>query len=78
VTPQNGLAIRAIRELQGLTVQNLADRLLVTAPAIRNYENEHRPTPPATLAKIAKVLGVSPLALARDAAFGRRASEDAA
>ena len=76
-TPQNGLAMRAIRELQGLTVQELANRLSVTAPAVRNYENEHRPTTPAMLANIARILGVSPLALARDPHFGRSATDAA-
>lgn len=78
VTPQNGLAIRAIRELQGLTVQDLANAVLVTAPAVRNYENEHRATTPAMLAKIARALGVSPLAISRDPVFGKSAAKDAA
>jgi transcriptional regulator with XRE-family HTH domain len=72
------MAIRAIRELTGMSVQDLANRLLITAPAVRNYENEHRAVSPSMLAKIAGVLGVSPLALARDPLFGQKASKDAA
>ena len=39
---QNGYAIRAFREKAGLSVQWLADAVNVSAPHIRNIENEHR------------------------------------
>lgn len=75
--PQNGATIRLVRELQGLTVQDLANRISLTAPAVRNFENELRPTTPANLAKIARALGCSPLALVRDPLFGQTVQDAA-
>jgi len=58
---QNGLAIRALRQKEGLTVDDLAQAVGVTAPHIRNIENELRSASEVHLARIAKALDV-PLA----------------
>lgn len=69
VTPtqpaQNGYAIRAFREKEGLSVQALANAANVTAPHMRNIENEHRNANPAHLNLIARALGVPVAALQR-------------
>lgn len=70
VTParatQNGYAIRAFREAQGLSIQALADAADVSAPHMRNIENEHRNASPRHLALIARRLGTPLAALMRD------------
>lgn len=69
VTPrpaaQNGYAIRAFREKEGQSVQWLADAAGVTAPHLRNIENEHRNANNTHLSLIARALGVPVSALQR-------------
>lgn len=65
---QNGYAIRAFREKEGRSVQWLADMVNVTAPHIRNIENEHRNASPAHLGLIARALDVPVAAIKREAA----------
>lgn len=63
---QNGYAIRGFRESQGLSLQHLADAVGVTAPHMRNIENEHRNASRRHLALIARALGQPIAALMRD------------
>lgn len=66
---QNGAAIRAIRQREGLTVDQLASKvsasLSLSAPHLRNIENEHRSASPEHLALIARHLNVPIAALRR-------------
>lgn len=61
----NGYAIRAFREKEGLSVQDLANAANITAPHMRNIENEHRNANPQHLNLIARALGVPVAALQR-------------
>lgn len=65
VARQNGAALRAFRQMRGLSAADLAQRVDVTDPHIRNLENEHRSAQPELLAKIALVLDVPEQALKR-------------
>ena len=70
-TMQNGAAIRAIRQLLGLTVDQVASELESTPSAVRNYENEHRSMSPEILVRLAGILRVDVRALVRsDLTFG--------
>ncbi|GAB3622552.1 hypothetical protein GCM10027418_06340 [Mariniluteicoccus endophyticus] len=62
---QNGFAIRAFREKEGRSVQWLADQVLITAPHLRNLENEHRNASDEHLNAIARALDVPTAALRR-------------
>lgn len=62
---QNGAAIRAIRQREGLSISALANQIQVTDPHLRNIENEHKSASTAHLAAIAKVLNVPLAALRR-------------
>lgn len=64
---QNGFAVRAFREKEGKSVQWLADCAGITAPHLRNIENEHRNASAAHLNLIARALDVPVAALRRDA-----------
>ena len=72
---QNGYAIRAFREKAGLSVQWLADAAAVSAPHLRNIENEHRNVSNRHLALIARALDVPDAALRR---VGSASAADAA
>ena len=65
LTRQNGYAVRTFRQLRGLSVDDLAKKIGVTAPHLRNLENEHRSARPEHLAAIALALDVPELALKR-------------
>lgn len=65
---QNGIAIRAFREKEGKSVQWLADMADVTAPHMRNIENEHRNASTRHLNLIAKALGIPVAAIQRESA----------
>lgn len=54
--PQNGAAIREIREREGLSVSELARAVDVSDPHLRNIENENRAASIEHLARIAKKL----------------------
>lgn len=62
----NGFAVRDFRFKAGLSVDELAQRTLISAPHIRNIENELREPNLVHLHKIAEVLGVRPVSLVRD------------
>lgn len=68
-TRHNGFAIRDFRIKAGLTVDELAQRTVISAPHIRNIENENREPNPVHLHKIADVLGVRAASLVRDPAL---------
>jgi transcriptional regulator with XRE-family HTH domain len=55
-TRQNGAAIRAIREREGLSVSELATSVGISDPHLRNLELEHKDARPETLALIARGL----------------------
>jgi len=71
----NGFAIRDFRIKAGLSVDELANRTLISAPHIRNIENEHREPSPVHLHKIAEVLGVRVMSLIRDPSILTGAAE---
>lgn len=62
---QNGFAVRAIRELRGMKVAELAQRVGISDQHVRNIELEHRSATPEDLARIAAVLDIPVLALQR-------------
>lgn len=62
----NGFAVRDFRIKAGLSVDELAQRTLISAPHIRNIENENREPNSVHLHKIADVLGVRAASLVRD------------
>ena len=51
--------IRKIRQEKGMTQQELADRAGITKRTVASYESEGRKPHPATLRRIAQVLGVT-------------------
>lgn len=63
---QNGQAIRSFRVIRGLSVAELAERTNMSAPALRNYELEHRPLPLVRANKISEVLCVDLAAILRE------------
>lgn len=65
----NGFAIRDFRIKAGLSMDELAQRTLISAPHIRNIENENREPNPVHLHRIAEVLGVRAASLVRDQAL---------
>lgn len=65
VPRQNGFAVRAIRQLRGMKVPELAQRVGISDQHVRNIELEHRSSTPEDLARIAQVLDVPVLALQR-------------
>jgi transcriptional regulator with XRE-family HTH domain len=69
---QNGPAVRALRQREGLTVDALSKRVTaaginLSVPHLRNIENEHKNASVAHLAAIAKALDVPLAAIRRDA-----------
>lgn len=63
---QNGFAIRAIRELRGMSRVDLADRIGCSESALSGYETESRPLPIGRLDRIATALDVDRAALVRE------------
>lgn len=72
----NGYAIRDFRVAAKLTVDELANLLLISAPHLRNIENEHREPTPILIRKIAEKVGCRASSLVRDPSA--LASEDRA
>lgn len=64
-TRQNGYAIRAVREVRGMSLSDLAQLLGITDPHMRNFENEFRTAKPEMITRIAEALDVSSAALVR-------------
>lgn len=65
--PQNGSAIREIRKREGITVDQLANQLGVSAPHLRNIELEHKPMREELIARTAQALNCQISALRRAA-----------
>lgn len=59
----DGIKIRMVRELRGLTQNNVADMLGIAQNTYSKYENNQSKISVETLEKIAKVLEVSPMDL---------------
>lgn len=63
---QNGHALRAFREIRGLSVADLAKRAQVTAPALRNWELENRALPTVKAERLCAALSIRIHAIDRD------------
>jgi DNA-binding XRE family transcriptional regulator len=66
--PHNGAAIRAFREIRGLSVAQLARRVEVTGGALSNIERENKRLSVTLANRIARELGVNVAALVWDRA----------
>lgn len=64
-TAHNGFAIRDFRIMRGLSVDDLAQAIDVSAPHLRNLENEHRDASDEHLNRIAHVLDIRVASLRR-------------
>ncbi|MFN2636815.1 MAG: helix-turn-helix domain-containing protein [Gemmatimonadaceae bacterium] len=64
--PQHGPAIRALREKDGLSVEELAARIDMHPQSLRNVELERRPVSRQKLNSIARALCVETAAITRD------------
>ncbi|MER6942552.1 helix-turn-helix transcriptional regulator [Nonomuraea sp. NPDC000554] len=69
-TPQHGPAIRALREKDGLSIEELAARIDMHPQSLRNIELERRPISHLKLNLIARALHVDTAAIARSDAGG--------
>lgn len=67
--PQNGFAIREIRQREGLSVSDLANALGISDPHLRNIENELKPARQEHIALIARRLRCSIASIVRGEAF---------
>jgi len=63
--PQNGFAIREIRQREGLSVSDLANAAGVSDPHMRNIENELKPARQEHIALIARRLRCSIASIVR-------------
>jgi transcriptional regulator with XRE-family HTH domain len=68
--PQNGAAIRALRQKDGWRQLDLAQRVGVTQSALSQIESETKPASELLLNKIARALRVPLAAITRDPAYG--------
>lgn len=64
-TPQHGPAIRALREKDGLSVEELAARIDMHPQSLRNVELERRPISLVKLNLLARALRVDTAAITR-------------
>jgi XRE family transcriptional regulator, fatty acid utilization regulator len=65
VVPQNGPAIREIRQREGLTISQLANAVGISDPHLRNIETENKPARPEHLSRIARRLDCNLQAIRR-------------
>lgn len=70
-----GATLRSIRQIRGMTADQLANELLVSASHVRNIELGHKSASQVLLAKAAEVLDVPQVALVREGYFDREAAE---
>lgn len=63
---QHGPAIRALRQKDGYTVQDLANLVGVSYSHLQNIEHENKAASLEHLNKIARILGVSLAAVSRE------------
>jgi transcriptional regulator with XRE-family HTH domain len=66
IVRQNGNALRAFREIRGLSVIDLARRAGVSPPALRNWELENRALPRVKAERVCGVLSIPVDAIDRD------------
>lgn len=71
-TAQNGFALRDFRCMRGLTVDELARAVRISAPHLRNLEHEHRSASDEHLNRIAHVLDVRVASLRRQSVADRQ------
>lgn len=64
---QNGHALRAFRQMRGLSVVDLAEIVKVSAPALRNWELENRALPTVKAERLCSALSIRLDAIDRDA-----------
>lgn len=67
-TLHNGFAIRDFRVKAGMSIDEMAERVSISSPHLRNMENELREASPVYLHRIADVLQVRAGSLVRDRA----------
>ena len=72
-----GMTIRTMRELRGVSADQLARELQISAPHMRNIENGYRDLTPVLAAKIADALAVKQIAIVREGYFDLVAAEAA-
>lgn len=72
---RQGATLRAIRELRGMTVDQLANELQISRPYLANIEAGRKRLSPVLLSKAAEVLDVPQVALVREGYFDREAAE---
>ncbi len=58
IVRQNGKAIRAFREMRGLSVNELAQRVGVSGSALRNWELENKSLPRVSANRLATELEI--------------------
>ena len=72
---RQGATLRCIRELRGMTADQLAAELLISRPYLANIEAGRKKLSQVILAKAAEVLDVPQVALVREGYFDREAAE---
>lgn len=70
-----GVALRTIRELRGMTVDQLAAEMGISRPYLANIEAGRKKLSQVLLAKAADALAVPQIALVREGYFDREAAE---
>lgn len=65
LTPQNGIAVRVIRENLGITRKQLAEKIGISQPHLRNLETENRSATREIISRLADALGVPLAAITR-------------
>jgi len=72
---RQGATLRCIRELRGMTVDQLAAEMLISRPYLANIEAGRKKLSPRLVALAAEVLDVQQIALVREGYFDREAAE---
>lgn len=72
---RQGSTVRAIREMRGLDVEQLAQALRISRPYMVNLEAGRKPLTPVLVAKIAEALAVPQIAIVREGYFTRDEAE---
>ena len=66
IVRQNGNALRAFREIRGLSVNDLAERAKVSPSALRNWELENKSLPTVKAERLCAALSIRIDAIDRD------------
>jgi transcriptional regulator with XRE-family HTH domain len=72
---RQGATLRAIREIRGMTVDQLAAEMLISRPYLANIEAGRKKLSQRLVARAAEVLDVQQIALVREGYFDREAAE---